>query len=176
MQSSYLKRLEAGNQRYLSAERYFGDISPEKRRQTAESGQSPFAAVVACSDSRVIPEAIFDCGIGEIFTIRTAGNTIGEHELGSILYAVRHLHVGLVVVLGHTCCGAVAAAISGCSEDHIRALTDAVKSNIGIECDPKAAAILNAKAGAEYIKAYVDEGVQVKAALYDTKTGEVIFY
>lgn len=73
-------------------------------------GQHPFAAIVACSDSRVPPNEIFDCDLGEIFVVRTAGNVIGEFELGSIEYAVEHLGCPLIMVLGHRNCGAVAGA------------------------------------------------------------------
>lgn len=73
-------------------------------------GQHPFAAIVACSDSRVPPNEIFDCDLGEIFVVRTAGNVVGEFELGSVEYAVEHLGCPLVMVLGHRNCGAVAGA------------------------------------------------------------------
>jgi carbonic anhydrase len=75
------------------------------------NGQKPFAIVVGCSDSRVPPELIFDCTLGELFVVRTAGSTVSREGLGSILYAVEHLGAPLVVVLGHTKCGAVGAAV-----------------------------------------------------------------
>jgi len=74
-------------------------------------GQRPFAVVVGCSDSRTAPELIFDCNLGELFIVRVAGSTVGPEGLGSILYAVEHLGAPLVVVLGHTKCGAVGAAV-----------------------------------------------------------------
>ncbi|AYV45712.1 carbonic anhydrase [Caulobacter flavus] len=74
-------------------------------------GQRPFAVVVGCSDSRTAPELIFDCNLGELFIVRVAGSTVGAEGLGSILYAVEHLGAPLVVVLGHTKCGAVGAAV-----------------------------------------------------------------
>lgn len=75
------------------------------------AGQKPFAIIVGCSDSRVPPELIFDCSLGELFVVRVAGSTVSREGLGSILYAVEHLGAPLIVVLGHTKCGAVGAAV-----------------------------------------------------------------
>ena len=77
-------RLAAGNLKYLNAQKNHSDISRRIRRTTAVSGQSPYAIIVTCSDSRVIPEHIFSAGIGELFVIRLAGNVIDDHQLGSI--------------------------------------------------------------------------------------------
>ncbi|MDI1363781.1 MAG: carbonic anhydrase [bacterium] len=74
-------------------------------------GQHPFAVIVGCSDSRVSPELVFDCNLGELFVVRVAGSTVSQEGLGSIVYAVEHLGSPLVVVLGHTKCGAVGAAV-----------------------------------------------------------------
>lgn len=74
-------------------------------------GQKPFAIIVGCSDSRVPPELVFDCSLGELFVVRTAGSTVSREGLGSVLYAVEHLGAPLVVVMGHTKCGAVGAAV-----------------------------------------------------------------
>jgi len=74
-------------------------------------GQKPFAVIVGCSDSRVGPELVFDCNLGELFVVRVAGSTISREGLGSIVYAVEHLGAPLVVVLGHSKCGAVGAAV-----------------------------------------------------------------
>ena len=106
-----LKRLLDGNQAYLSSRTEIGDISPAVRLETAEHGQQPLAIIITCSDSRVIPEAIFHCGIGDLFVIRVAGNVIDNHQLGSIEYAADHLGTKLIMVLGHTHCGAVDAVI-----------------------------------------------------------------
>jgi carbonic anhydrase len=75
------------------------------------AGQKPFAVIVGCSDSRTAPELIFDCNLGELFVVRVAGSTVSQEGLGSIVYAVEHLGAPLVVVLGHTKCGAVGAAV-----------------------------------------------------------------
>ena len=105
-----LKRLKKGNEIYLNAKTGSGDISADIRLATSVNGQKPYAVIVTCSDSRVIPEYIFSAGIGELFVIRVAGNVIDNHQLGSIEYAAEHLGCKLVVVLGHTQCGEVGAA------------------------------------------------------------------
>ncbi|ACL97152.2 carbonic anhydrase [Caulobacter vibrioides] len=74
-------------------------------------GQKPFAIIVGCSDSRVPPELVFNCNLGELFVVRVAGSTVSREGLGSIIYAVEHLGAPLIVVLGHTKCGAVGAAV-----------------------------------------------------------------
>ena len=79
-----LEKLKAGNERYLAAERCPGDISPRLRLHTSVHGQAPYAIIISCSDSRVIPESIFSAGLGELFVIRVAGNVIDDHQLGSI--------------------------------------------------------------------------------------------
>ena len=83
-----LKKLKEGNLNYLTAEKNSGDISPAIREKTYLHGQYPYAVVVTCADSRVIPESIFSAGIGELFVIRAAGNVIDNVQLGSIEYAV----------------------------------------------------------------------------------------
>jgi carbonic anhydrase len=78
-----------------------------------ESSQSPHCAILTCADSRVPPEIVFDKGLGDIFDVRVAGNVAGDDETASLEYAAEHLHVPLVVVMGHTHCGAVSAALEG---------------------------------------------------------------
>ena len=86
-----MQRLIDGNKRYMTAITNPGDVSPARRKDTYENGQSPYAIILACSDSREIPEAIFSAGIGELFVIRVAGNVVDDHQLGSIEYAADHL-------------------------------------------------------------------------------------
>ena len=107
-----LAKLKEGNTRYLDATSNPGDVSVALRKKTCDEGQAPYAIVITCSDSRVIPESIFTAGIGELFTIRVAGNVMDHHQLGSVEYAADHLGTNLVVVLGHTHCGAVGATIT----------------------------------------------------------------
>ena len=108
-----IQRLLDGNARYVSQTKLNPNCSLERIAHTAPH-QEPFAAVVGCSDSRVPVELIFDCGIGDIFVIRTAGNNVGNDSvLGSVEYAVDHLGVKVLMVLGHESCGGVTSAISG---------------------------------------------------------------
>jgi carbonic anhydrase len=107
-----LEALLEGNARF-AAGRPEHPRSDAARRAETSRGQRPAAVVVSCSDSRVSPEIIFDQGIGDLFVVRTAGNLVDELGLASIEYAVEHLGVSLVVVLGHSRCGAVGAAVEG---------------------------------------------------------------
>ncbi len=105
-----LTKLLDGNKRFVSGELAKKDIG-ENRRKELTKGQSPFATVLSCSDSRVAPELIFDEGLGDIFIVRDAGNVADPVTMGSIEYGVEHLHTPLLVILGHEKCGAVTAAL-----------------------------------------------------------------
>ena len=105
-----LDRLKEGNERFYTG-RMIHQNQDMKTVDILTAGQAPFAVVISCSDSRVTPEIIFDQGLGDIFCVRTAGNVIGDYEEGSVEYAVEHLNTGLVVVLGHSSCGAVKAFV-----------------------------------------------------------------
>jgi len=106
-----LRLLKEGNARYVEGKPQHPRQDGARRALTAAQGQHPLAAILSCSDSRVPPEIIFDQGIGDIFVIRVAGNVASTDEIGSIEYAVDHLATPLVVVLGHTQCGAVTAVL-----------------------------------------------------------------
>jgi carbonic anhydrase len=123
----FLQKLLDGNRRYVDGRPTHPNQTPERRNQ-AVKGQHPFAVVVSCSDSRVPPEIIFDQGIGDLFVVRVAGNIVDDAGLGSIEYAVEHLHVSLIVVLGHERCGAVDAAVKGGEvPGHIKSLVEAIR-------------------------------------------------
>ncbi len=107
-----LKRLKDGNKRF-STDRPVYERHDAATRATLPAGQDPFAIILSCADSRVIPELIFDAGLSELFVIRVAGNVANTCTIASIEYAVAHLNVNLVVVLGHEGCGAVDAALGG---------------------------------------------------------------
>ncbi len=107
-----LKSLQDGNARYAAAKPIHPDQSAERRTDLAAS-QNPFAAVLSCADSRVPTEVVFDQGLGDLFTVRVAGNTAGVVELGSLEYGVEHLGTPLLLVLGHSKCGAVSAVVQG---------------------------------------------------------------
>ncbi|MDE6302373.1 MAG: carbonic anhydrase [Clostridia bacterium] len=171
-----IQKLIDSNMRYLCAERNDGDISPSIRKATTEGGQHPYAVVITCADSRVVPEDIFMTGIGELFVIRVAGNVVGDLELGSIEYAVEHLHVNTVIVLGHTHCGAVHAAVCGGAEGYTATITDKIKQAIGCECDEKQASILNVQNTVATIKqSLVKLNADIYGALYDIESGKVEF-
>ena len=177
-----VRRLQEGNRKYLQAVTPQGDISPAVRRDTCENGQHPYAIIVTCSDSRVIPESIFSAGIGELFVIRVAGNVIDDHQLGSIEYAAEHLNCKLVLVLGHTHCGAVDAAIHHDPSGYIKYITDEIKLAIGEETDPDLACSLNVAHSVAKIENNLDirnmeqeNGLQVIGAIYHIEDGHVEF-
>ena len=126
--SQALERLMEGNARYVAGEAQYPNQSSVRRAMVSQ-GQSPIAVIVGCSDSRVPPEIVFDRGIGDLFIVRTAGQAVEDDvDLGSIEYAVDHLHVPLIVVLGHERCGAVDAALKGMeAPGHIQSLVVAIR-------------------------------------------------
>ena len=129
-----IKKLQSGNKRYIDESLGSCKKSDAPRRLDIAKGQHPFAIVLSCSDSRVPPELIFDQGLGDLFVVRVAGNTVDPVILGSIEYAAEHLGAGLIVVLGHERCGAVTAAYDGGSSDMgnidsiVRRIAPAVKN------------------------------------------------
>lgn len=122
-----LQKLFDGNSRFILGKSIHANQSLDRVKDVVK-GQHPFAIIVGCSDSRVPPEIIFDQGVGDLFVIRTAGNLVDDVALGSIEYAVEHLHVPLIVVLGHEKCGAVDATLQGGKEPgQIQKLIDKIK-------------------------------------------------
>ena len=119
--------LKSGNQRFVNQEQMFPNLDEKVRKKNATDGQHPYATIIGCSDSRVPIEYIFDAGIGEIFVIRVAGNVVNIDEAGSIEYGVDHLHTPVLVVLGHTNCGAVTAVARG---DHVHGNIPGLVENI----------------------------------------------
>lgn len=103
--------LKDGNTRYASGQSTHSRQGPDRRAETAKGGQHPIATIIGCSDSREPLEILFDQGVGDIFVIRVAGNVAGPDELASIEYGVGHLGTPVVLVLGHTACGAVTAVV-----------------------------------------------------------------
>ena len=176
-----ITRLKEGNAKYINAEYSSGDISREVRKKTYSEGQKPYAIIVTCSDSRVIPESIFSAGIGELFVIRVAGNVMDDHQLGSIEYAASHLGCKLIVVLGHTHCGAVEAAVHHDPEGYIKFITDEIRLAIGEETDEHKACLLNIQRSVSIIEESFDikreeeHGLSVVGALYHIEDGRVEF-
>lgn len=107
-----LKLLEEGNARWVSDQDTNPNTSTERRAEVSEKGQTPFATILTCADSRIPVERVFDRGVGDVFVVRVAGNVVGDDATGTIEYGAEHLHVPLLVIMGHTKCGAVAAAAS----------------------------------------------------------------
>lgn len=187
-----LALLREGNATYVTDAPYRGGDTRERRMEIAE-GQAPFAVLVGCSDSRVPPELLFGRGLGELFIIRVAGNTVDTAALGSVEYAVGPLGVPLVVVLGHERCGAVQAAMDVVENDatfpgHIGEMVEpivpAVLSAQGMEGDPIANAVTaNVRRVVTHIadqSPIIQEGmeqgrVKVVGAVYDLHEGHVTF-
>ena len=117
LRKTTLALLQEGNERFVSGSLKHPNTDAAHRLATAIDGQEPFVTVLACSDSRVPVELIFDRGVGEIFTIRVAGNVADTDEIATIEYGVGHLNTPLVVVMGHTRCGAVTAVVKGVELD-----------------------------------------------------------
>ena len=177
-----LQRLEDGNRDYLQSGIGMGDVSMELRRETAENGQKPYAIIITCSDSRVIPEYIFSAGIGELFVIRVAGNVLDNHQLGSIEYAAEHLGTKLIVMLGHTRCGAVTSTIAGHSGGFIDYILKDINEAIGDEKDDYKASCLNIRHGVRRIRHEFqihpiedDRQIEVVGAIYHVEDGSVEF-
>ena len=181
------QKLIEGNQKYLAAKAGdakagIGDVSAEMRRKTATEGQEPYAIIISCSDSRVIPESIFSAGIGDLFVIRVVGNVLDNHQLGSIEYAAEHLGTKLIVMLGHTGCGAIKAVIEGHSGGFIDYILKDIAFAIGDEKDEYKATCLNVEHGVQRIRDELkihpiddDKGVEVVGAIYDIEDGTVTF-
>jgi len=106
-----LQTLIDGNQRYIAGTSDDAELTITTRRQSINAGQSPFAVILGCSDSRVPVELVFNQGLGDLFVIRVAGNIAAPSQIGSVEYACQHLGTRLVVVLGHSHCGAINATV-----------------------------------------------------------------
>ena len=188
-----LDKLKAGNESFVSGHPLHPDETLDRIREL-KKGQNPFVVVVSCSDSRLPPELVFDQGLGDVFSIRTAGNIIGDYELGSIEYAVEHLHCKLIVVLGHENCGAIQAYASSENEkntgDHIQNLVDYIaseeeqktipanqKSDIDILVKANITHGVNfLKSSTPVLKPLVDKNeIQIIGAYYDLDSGKVLF-
>lgn len=185
-----IKRLMEGNKRYVT-EKSAGPHRSSKRRAEIANGQHPFAVVVGCSDSRVPPELLFDQGFGDLFVVRTAGNVVDSVALGSIEYAVEHLGVQLIVVLGHERCGAVDATLKGGEAPaNIKTLVEAIKPAVekakekghgGHGCDLLCSSVkANVKLVAEkmrtspILKEFMENGMlRVVGGYYDLDNGAV---
>lgn len=175
--SLILERLLEGNRRFAAGNCQHAKLDPDRRTEVA-GGQAPFATIVTCADSRVPPELLFDTGLGELFTIRVAGNVLTPTQLGSVEFAAYNLNCPLVIVLGHSGCGAVRATIDHGADPsglpaNLRSIVDCIAPLIGGETDLGAAVKANAKAGAEIVRKTLTTDTVVRAAEYDLKSGLV---
>lgn len=181
-----LKRLLDGNKRFFEGK----TIKPNQDMQTVKEisqEQKPFAVIIGCSDSRIVPEIIFDQGLGDLFVIRVAGNTVDNVCVGSIEYAVEYLGVKLVLVLGHSNCGVFAAAMGGNDEHHhLTNLVETARSAV-IKAKIKDGDLLD-NSIKENVQILIDElkmipptlnrvftsgEVSIVGAFYDLETGKV---
>lgn len=184
-----LKKLIDGNTRFVELEMQHPDET-KNRRSEMMKGQHPFVVILSCSDSRVPPEIIFDQGLGDIFEIRNAGNVLDKHTIGSIEYAVMHLGVKLIVIMGHQDCGAVAATLSGTHETKYieslkRSIEPAVKKcekegNVSSDAVVKAHVILDIQEllsqDTELNKYMKENNVKIVPAYYHLDSGKVEFF
>jgi carbonic anhydrase len=187
------RTLVKGNKRFVEGRQQHPHESLEWRQSLA-NGQHPFAVILSCADSRVSPELVFDEGLGDLFVIRSAGEVLDTAVIGSIEYAIEHLGVPLIVVVGHESCGAVGAAIelvhgdaevSGDIATLVRAVEATVRATPPND-DPKAffAACVaeQARRSAAFLlersniirDAVANHGVKVISATYDLDTGQVV--
>ncbi|MDR2755254.1 MAG: carbonic anhydrase [Planctomycetaceae bacterium] len=188
-----VKLLQEGNARFVAGTPQHPHFNLEQVKETAEHGQHPFVTILACSDSRVPLTVIFDRGIGDIFSVQAAGNVSGSAQLGSIEYGVAHAGTPLVVVLGHTKCGAVTAACTdGGHEGHIEYLVQKINPAV------RQTQLVTGKTGKDIIESTCQNNVflQIEAlktnskilsdavkngeiiivgAIYDIETGKVTF-
>lgn len=131
-----LEMLRQGNQRFVEERPKVAEIAGEARRREIASGQAPFAVILGCSDSRVPAEIVFDQGLGDLFVIRVAGNIVAPSQVGSVEFAVEMFGTALVVVLGHSSCGAIGATLDQLTRDsdarspNLAAIVDRVKPGI----------------------------------------------
>ena len=183
-----LAELIAGNERYVNGKSIHPHGDMDRVEKTAPH-QAPFAAVVGCSDSRVPVELLFDQGIGDIFVIRTAGNNVNsEMVMGSVDYAIEHLGVKLLLVLGHGSCGGVTGAISEGEEEHgnivhlLGTIRNDVSDYVGKFDCLDAAIRHHTQVQVERIIAYphvaekiANGDLLVKKAYYDVNTGKVTY-
>jgi carbonic anhydrase len=131
-----LERLRAGNGRFVSGVRSLDSLMSQTRRNDFVTGQRPFAVILGCSDSRVPVEIVFDQGLGDLFVIRVAGNIVASSQIGSVEFAAERFGIRLVVVLGHTKCGAVQATLeelqrpSATQSRNLRSIVDRIASAV----------------------------------------------
>ena len=195
-----LDRLRAGNARFVSDVRDRDTLSSRARRREVAAGQEPFAIVLGCSDSRVPAEIVFDQGLGDLFVIRVAGNIVASSQVGSVEFSAARYGTRLVVVLGHSQCGAILATLEELQQPtenqsrNLRSIVDRVRPSVeallatDLRHDPDAlvrqAVRANIRASADHLRHGSEvlerliqaEGLLVVGAEYSLETGVVEFF
>ncbi|MEJ2680120.1 MAG: carbonic anhydrase [Gammaproteobacteria bacterium] len=193
-----LKRLQAGNLRYVRREQIITAYSSRRRLEAVAEEQFPFAVILGCSDSRVPSEIVFDQGLGDLFVIRVAGNIVAPTQIGSVEFAVENFGTRLVVVLGHTHCGAVKATVDTMMQpneshsqhvcsivDRVRPVVEQVMARNELTIDLLNESIrANVRASVDQLlekstvlSSYAARGeISIVGAEYDIATGEVDFF
>jgi len=189
-----IARLKNGNLRFAEGKAKRPRADASRRVETVNGGQHPIAVVIACADSREPVELIFDQGIGDVFVIRVAGNVCNTDEIGSAEYATEHLGVPVCVVLGHTHCGAVTAAVTNAElHSHVGALVNGIKPAVALaqkehpelkdkELVPAATeanirqSIRNLQAHSPIINRLVASGkLRIEGGVYDLENGQIVW-
>jgi carbonic anhydrase len=195
-----LSRLGQGNTRFVSNVRSHDDLASPARRMQLAAGQEPFAIILGCSDSRVPAELVFDQGLGDLFVIRVAGNIVASSQVGSVEFAAARYGTRLVVVLGHTQCGAILATLEELQQPtehqsrNLRSIVDRLRPSVetllatGLRDDPEAlvrqAVRANIRASANQLRhgsqvleqLVQNQGLAVVGAEYSLETGIVEFF
>lgn len=183
-----LKQLKEGNKRYVKGELKHPHTDV-KRRNELTGSQYPFAVILSCADSRVVPELLFDQGLGDLFVIRVAGNIAKDKVIGSMEYAIKFLNTKLIVVMGHESCGAVGAALGEADPGgHIGVIIEKIKPAVYMSKRMPGDHLTNAiKVNAQLVSEELKEskpilqdaikssGVKVVSAYYNLSKGEVEF-
>ncbi len=195
-----LRRLQEGNHRFVCGDRSMDAAAEAARRNQLANGQEPFAIILGCSDSRVPAEIVFDQGLGDLFVIRVAGNIVAPTQIGSVEFAAEKFRTRLVVVLGHTCCGAVEATVddltrpAGNQSLNLRTIVDRIRPSVSPLMDSplrhdRSALLREAvranvrvsvsqlRQGSEILENLVHhDGLLVVGAEYSLETGKVDFF
>jgi len=194
-----LQQLKEGNQRFVSGGRVVKDLTNRKRRSEVIKGQEPFAIVLGCSDARVPLEIVFDHGLGDLFVIRVAGNIVAPSQVGSIEFAAERYGTRLVVVLGHSNCGAIEATVeelenpNGIHSPNLASIVDRIRPSVeplfanvrGRDHDEllHAAMLANVRASVDQLRhgsailenLVQNHDLQIVGAEYSIETGQVDF-
>ena len=195
-----LENLREGTRRFVSGEQRQDARSAQTRRGELASSQQPFAAILGCSDSRVPVEIVFDQGLGDLFVIRVAGNVVAPSQIGSVEFAAERFGTRLVVVLGHSRCGAIQATLEQLQRPrerqarNLQSIVDRIRPSVqgllatDLRNDPEAlmrqavranirASVGHLRHGSQLIEELIDEsGLRVVGAEYSLETGIVEFF